>query len=241
MEFDNAAFERKIATTLASLEKLDKALKFEGATKGLNDVSAAAQGFHLGGMGSAIEGVSKGFLTLATIGITALSNLVSAAMHAGAQIAKGLLEPIKDGFQEYETNLNSIQTILANTAAKGTTMDQVTASLDKLNEYSDKTIYNFGQMAKNIGTFTAAGVELEPSVNAIKGIANLAAMSGSTSEQASSAMYQMSQAMASGSLKAQDWISVVNAGIGGQAFQSALYESAKALGTLKDVPVDQTF
>lgn len=241
MEFDNAAFERKIATTLTSLEKLDKALKFEGATKGLSDVSNAANGFHLGNMGSALEGVGKGFATLATIGITALANLTTAAMHAGANMAKGLLEPIKAGFQEYETNLNSIQTILANTAAKGTTMGEVTGALDKLNEYSDKTIYNFSQMAKNIGTFTAAGVGLDQSVNAIKGIANLSAMSGSTSEQASSAMYQMSQAMASGSLKAQDWISVVNSGIGGQVFQSSLYESAKALGTLKDVPMDQSF
>ncbi|MET0464722.1 MAG: tape measure protein, partial [Chitinophagaceae bacterium] len=213
MEFDNAAFERKIATTLASLEKLDKALKLDGAAKGLTDVSDAAGKFHLGNVGSALEGVGKGFLALSTIGITALANLTTAAMHAGINIAKGLLDPIKDGFREYETNLNSIQTILANTASKGTTMDQVTEALDKLNAYSDKTIYNFGQMAKNIGTFTAAGVDLDTSVNAIKGIANLAAMSGSNADQASAAMYQLSQAMASGSLKAQDWISVVNSGM----------------------------
>lgn len=241
MEFDNAAFERNVATTLTSLDKLEKALKFEGAAKGLTDVSNAASGFHLGNMGSAVDGISNAFLALSTIAITALANITTAALHAGTAIIKNLLGPIKDGFSEYETNLNSIQTILANTAAKGTNMDQVTASLDQLNAYSDKTIYNFGQMAKNIGTFTAAGVGLDQSVNAIKGIANLSAMSGSTAEQASTAMYQMSQAMASGSLKAQDWMSVVNAGIGGEAFQSALYESAKALGTLKDVPIDQSF
>jgi len=241
MEFDNAAFERKIDTTLTSLAKLEKALKLEGASKGLQDVSASADKVHFGGMHNALEGISGGFLAMATVGITALANITSAAMNAGVQIAKHLFGPIKDGFGEYETNLNSIQTIMANTASKGTTMGQVTDSLDKLNEYSDKTIYNFGQMAKNIGTFTAAGVDLDSSVNAIKGIANLAAMSGSTSDQASSAMYQLSQAMASGSVKAQDWISVVNAGMGGEAFQSSLYESAKALGTLTGVPVDQTF
>lgn len=241
MEFDNASFERKLETTIASLGKLEKALQLDGAKKGLSDVSAEASKFHMGGMGSAIEGVSKGFLALSTIAITALANITTAAMHAGTAIAKALFGPVMDGFREYETNLNSIQTILANTASKGTSMDQVTGALDKLNAYSDKTIYNFGQMAKNIGTFTAAGVNLDSSVNAIKGIANLAAMSGSTSEQASSAMYQMSQAMASGTLKAQDWISVVNSGIGGQVFQSSLYETAKALGTLKDVPMDQSF
>ena len=38
MEFDNAAFERKVSTTLTSLGQLDKALKFEGAQNGLSGV-----------------------------------------------------------------------------------------------------------------------------------------------------------------------------------------------------------
>ena len=99
---------------------------------------------------------------------------------------------------------------------------------NELNQYSDKTIYNFSQMAKNIGTFTAAGVDLKTSTGAIKGIANLAALSGSNAEQASTAMYQLSQAIAAGSVKLQDWNSVVNAGMGGTVFQRALAQTAVA-------------
>jgi len=130
---------------------------------------------------------------------------------------------------------------LANTKDQGTNLKDVNSALDQLNTYSDKTIYNFGQMAKNIGTFTAAGVDLDTSVQSIKGISNLAAISGSSSEQASTAMYQLSQAISTGTLKLQDWNSVTNAGMGGKVFQKALFETGKALGTIKDTPIDQTF
>src|SRR5690606_10081042 len=86
----------------------------------------------------------------------------------------------------------------------------------------------------NIGTFTAAGVDLETSTQAIKGIANLAAVSGSNSQQASTAMYQLSQALSTGTVKLMDWNSVVNAGMGGQVFQDALKETARAHGGAVD-------
>ena len=86
-------------------------------------------------------------------------------------------------------------------------------------------------MTRNIGTFTAAGIDLDTSVNAIQGIANLAAISGSTSQQASTAMYQLSQALASGTVKLMDWNSVVNAGMGGEIFQDALKKTSEELKT----------
>ena len=137
--------------------------------------------------------------------------------------------------------MGSIQTILANTQSKGSTLQDVNGALDQLNTYADKTIYNFAQMTKNIGTFTAAGVDLETSVTAIKGISNLAAVSGSDANQASTAMYQLSQALAAGKVGLQDWNSVVNAGMGGQVFQEALFETAKAMGRIEGISKDTTF
>ncbi|MET0785660.1 MAG: tape measure protein, partial [Paenisporosarcina sp.] len=242
MKFDNAEFERKVATTIESLDKLQKSLDFANSKKSLEDLGSATRNFNLGTMGGAIEDVSKKFLALSAVAITVLANITTAALHAGVNLVKSLsFDPIIQGFQEYETNLNSIQTILANTSSKGTTLDQVNEALDTLNTYSDQTIYNFAQMAKNIGTFTAAGVDLDTSVNSIKGIANLAAISGSSSEQASNAMYQLSQAISTGTLRLQDWNSVVNSGMGGEVFQKALFETGKALGTIKDTKIDTTF
>lgn len=242
MTFNNAEFERRISQTLKSLEQLKANLDFNGAKRGLADFGAAANKFSVGNLGAAVEGVSKRFLALGTIAVTTLATITSHAITAGTQMLRSFtLNPILDGFREYETNINSIQTILSNTQAKGTTLDQVNAALDELNKYADQTIYNFSEMTRNIGTFTAAGVDLDTSVNAIKGIANLAAISGSNSQQASTAMYQLSQAIASGTVRLMDWNSVVNAGMGGEVFQTALFETGKALGTLTNVPLSQTF
>lgn len=242
LEFDNAGFLNRIKGTLKGLGQLDKSISDAGKANGLKDLEKAAKNFKMEGISSAVDGVSKKFLLLSTIAITALSKIASKAIDVGAGIVKSFaFDPIFDGFKEYETNMNSIQTILANTKSKGTELNDVTAALDELNTFADQTIYNFSEMARNIGTFTAAGVELETATGSIKGIANLAAISGSNSQQAATAMYQLSQAISTGSLKLMDWNSVVNAGLGGEVFQSALFESGKAMGTLNDVPIDQTF
>ena len=242
MEFDNAAFEKRVQTTLSLLDQLNKTLKLAGASKGLTDVSAAAKKVDLTPIANAAHGLSAGFITLSTIAVTALSTITHAAITSGAQMVKSLsLDPVLDGFREYEQNIGSIQTILANTRADNTGLEEVNAALDELNEFSDKTIYNFGQMTKNIGTFTAAGVDLDTSVQSIKGISNLAAISGSSAEQAATAMYQLSQAVSTGTLRLMDWNSVVNAGMGGEVFQRALFETGVAMGTITDAPVGTTF
>jgi tape measure domain-containing protein len=241
IEFDNSSFEKKLDATMKSLANLEKSLQFKGATQGFSDINAAANKVDMSHISAGIEGVSKKFLALSTIAITALATITQAAIRTGTQLIKSLtIDPILAGFQEFETNLNSIQTILANTASKGTTLDQVNDALQKLNVYSDQTIFNFGEMARNIGTFTAAGVDLQTSVDSIKGIANLAALSGSNAQQAASAMYQLSQAIATGSLKLIDWNSVVNAGMGGEVFKNALFQTAKAMHTITDIPMDTT-
>ena len=232
MQFDNAHFERNVATTMSSLDKLKQSLRLSDASKGFEDVSAAAKGVNLSGLGSAAETVGLKFSAMYSIADQALRNITNSAMNAGKRIVSALtIDPIKTGFQEYETQINAVQTILANTKSKGTTLDDVNSALDELNTYADKTIYNFTEMTRNIGTFTAAGVDLDTSVNAIQGIANLAAVSGSTSQQASTAMYQLSQALAAGTVKLMDWNSVVNAGMGGEMFQNALRETSELLGT----------
>ena len=237
MRFDNKQFEQNIQTSLSSLDKLKKSLNLEGAAKGLETVNDAANkcSGNMSPLSNAVETVRVRFSALEVMAITALQNITNSALAAGKNLVSAFtIDPIKTGFEEYETQINAVQTILANTSSKGTTLDQVNNALDELNHYADMTIYNFTEMTRNIGTFTAAGVDLDTSVAAIKGIANLAAESGSNSQQASTAMYQLSQALAAGTVKLQDWNSVVNAGMGGQVFQDALKETAKVHGIAID-------
>ena len=222
MRFDNKQFESGVATSMSTLEKLKQKLNLSGAAKGMEAI------------GAGVETVQAKFSALGVVGVTALANITNSAVNAGKRITAALtIDPIKTGLAEYETQINSVQTILANTESKGSTLQDVNRALDELNTYADKTIYNFTEMTRNIGTFTAAGVDLKTSVSSIKGIANLAAVSGSTSQQASTAMYQLSQALAAGKVQLMDWNSVVNAGMGGEVFQNALKRTATHMG--KDV------
>ena len=235
MQFDNKQFERNVQTSMSTLDKLKQSLNFTGVAKGFDNIDRAAKSVNFSALSSGVEAVGLKFNAMYTIADQALRNIVNTAYRAGERITKALtIDPIKTGFAEYETQINAVQTILANTQSKGTTIDDVNGALDELNTYADKTIYNFTEMTRNIGTFTAAGVDLDKSVTSIKGIANLAAVSGSTSQQASTAMYQLSQALAAGKVSLMDWNSVVNAGMGGQVFQDALKRTAENMGTNVD-------
>lgn len=232
MRFDNKQFESNVQTSLSTLDRLKKSLNLSGAAKGFDEIDSASKKVNMNGLANAVESVRLKFSALEVMAVTALANITNSVLNAGKRIVSALtIDPIKTGFQEYETQIGAVQTILANTQHEGTNLQQVNRALDELNTYADKTIYNFTEMTRNIGTFTAAGVNLQTSVDSIKGIANLAAVSGSTSQQASTAMYQLSQALAAGKVSLMDWNSVVNAGMGGKVFQDALVRTSELLGT----------
>ena len=239
MSFESSKFERGVNSTISALDKLKAALHFPDAGKGLDNINKSAKKVDLGHIANGVDAIKSKLGALSVAALAVFAQIAQRAVASASKFIKAFtLDPVIGGLREYETKLNSVQTILANTQAAGTTLKDVNRTLAELNEYSDKTIYNFGQMAKNIGTFTAAGVELDVATGAIKGIANLAALSGSNAEQAATAMYQLSQAISAGRVNLQDWNSVVNAGMGGTVFQRALAQTAEAMGTLKKGTVD---
>lgn len=233
MNFDGGKFGTGVEKSLGMLDRLKSALHLNGASRGLQEVNAAAQRFDSSAMQNGAGAIASSFSSMQAVAFGALASVGAKAMAVGSQIANSFtLEPVMAGFKEYETNIGSIQTILSNTKSAGTNLQDVEVALENLNKYSDETIYNFADMANAIGRFTAAGVELQPATNAIKGIANLAALSGSNSEQASRAMQQLGQAISSGTVSLEDWNSVESAGMGGTIFQRALAQTAVAMGDL---------
>lgn len=240
MQFDNKQFNSGIASTVKALGDLKRNLKFENSVKSISGLEKAVNKINLSTLEQNVQAISNRFSTLGVVATTALANISNSAINAGKQLVSALsLEPLKSGFAEYELQMNSIQTILNNTKSKGSTLDDVNRSLAELNTYADQTIYNFSQMTQNIGRFTAAGVDLETSVASIKGLSNLAAFFGSDANQASSAMYQLSQAIAAGKVQLMDWNSVVNAGMGGPEFQNALIRTAEHFGTNVDGMIEK--
>jgi tape measure domain-containing protein len=234
MKFDNGQFAKGVADTRGALDQLKQGLNLDASTKSLEGLDAAGKRFSLASIAEGVSSLSSKFTALGIIGVTALANIANKAINAGMAFADSFtMAPIRDGFNEYEQKMGSIQTILANTARHGTGLDQVKASLEELNAYSDKTIYNFGDMTRNIGMFTNAGIKLEDATAMIKGFSNEAAMSGTNAQQAAGAAYQLSQAMSKGKVTLEDWRSLTNASMGNKNMQLGLVDIANAMGTFK--------
>ena len=231
MRFDNKQFESNVQTSMSTLDKLKQKLNLSGASKGLDNLNSAAKNVDMNGLGRGVETVTTKFSALQVMGVTALANITNSAVNAGKNIVSALTTtPITDGLKEYELQINSVQTIMANT---GENVKTVNAALDELNNYADLTIYNFAEMTQNAGTFTAAlgKGSLDKAMISIKGIGNWAAYAGANASDMSRATFQLGQALAQGSVRLQDWMSIEHtSGMAGQNFQNAFKETAKSVG-----------
>ena len=154
------------------------------------------------------------------------------------------VDPVMAGWQEYELKMDSIKTIMTGTQGEfmksmGDAYTEekhlgvVKDYLEQLNKYADDTIYSFKDMTSNIGKFTNNGVSLEKSVLSMEGIANAAARAGQGTQQASMAMYNLSQAIGMGKLTTLDWKSVENANMATLELKQSFIDVGLAMGTLK--------
>lgn len=230
MQFDNAQFEKGISTSLKSIDNLEKGLKLDGASKGLESVSKAANSMDFSGLQGGIYAVQQKFSALEVIGITALQRITNAAISTGESLIKSLsIDQISAGFAKFGSKTSSVATLVA----QGNALDLVNEQLDRLNWFTDETSYNFTDMVANIAKFTASGKGLEESVTAMEGIANWAALSGQNASTASRAMYQLSQAMGAGIMRKEDYKSIQNASMDTDEFRQKCLDAGVALGKLK--------
>lgn len=237
MRFDNEEFEKKATKSLSTLDKLKDALKFSGASKNLDKVNRSFKEVDANPLLKAIEGINGGFTTM-----VAKATLVNRATNALVDTTKRFinnmtLDQVNAGWDKYAEKTSAVQTIMAATSKDfkdtGVQMKYVNNQLEKLNWFTDETSYNFTEMVSNIGKFTSNGIKLDKSVTAMQGIATWAARSGANAEEASRAMYNLSQALSTGSVKLIDWKSIENANMATAEFKENALEAAAALGTLK--------
>ena len=230
MRFDNSQFERNVATSMSTIDKLKRSLKFDGISKGIEDISDSANRIDFSGFSNAIDSVQMKFSALEVMAVTALANITNSAVNAGLKLAKSLtIDPISNGWSKYNTKNQSVATMVA----QGYDIETVNSQLERLNWFTDETSYDFTQMVANIAKFTATGKDLDESVTAMEGIANWAALSGQNANTASHAMYQLSQAMGAGVMRLEDYKSIQNVSMDTDEFRQKALDAAVALGTLK--------
>lgn len=231
MRFDNKNFESNVATSMSTLDKFKQKLKFDGATKGLEDINSASNKINMSGLGDSVDAVSAKFSALQVVAVTALANITNSAVNAGKNLVSSLsIDQVTAGWQKFSDKTTSVATLVA----QGNAIEDVNNQLDRLNWFTDETSYAFTEMVSNIAKFTATGKGLNESVTAMEGIATWAALSGQNASTASRAMYQLSQAMGSGIMRLEDYKSIQNASMDTEEFRQKCIEAGIALGTLKD-------
>lgn len=237
MRFDNEEFEKKASKSLSTLDRLKNALKFSGASKNLDKVNESFKEVDANPLLKAIEGINGGLTTM-----VAKATLVNRATNALIDTTKRFvnsmtLDQVNAGWDKYAEKTSAVQTIMAATSKDfkdtGVQMNYVNSQLEKLNWFTDETSYNFTEMVGNIGKFTSNGIKLDRSVTAMQGIATWAARSGANANEASRAMYNLSQALSTGAVKLIDWKSIENANMATAEFKENAIEAAVALGKLK--------
>lgn len=243
MKIDNRQFIDGANRTISVLDKLKSALSFREAGNGFADIQRSADKFDLSGIAADVEQISSRFSTLGIIGARVIQGLTDKIVNFVEATVKGFtIDPIMQGWQQYEEYLKSTRTILAATREEdfsklgyGTQLEYVNDQLDRLMWYTDETSYKFSDMVSNIGKFTNAGIPLERAVIDMQGITNWAGLSGASIQEASRAMYNLSQAIAVGSVKLMDWRSIENANMATLEFKQTAIDTAVAAGRLTKV------
>lgn len=232
MKFDNKDFEKNVKVSLQSLEDLKKGLDLDKSAKSLSALEQAVSGLDFSKLDSYLDAVMSKFSLFGRIGSEAFDRVASAVVNAGQAMAQELaIAPVSEGFGKYQTQIQSLQTILYST---GKPIEEVKKVLGELQDYSDETSYSLTDMTSSLAQMmnTLGPERLDDAVVAIKGIDNLAAAAGKTSVEAQRAQYNIGQAMSVGYMQKIDWKSIENAGMATMEFKEQLLEAAVAEGKL---------
>ena len=152
MQFDNRHFEQNVKTSMSTLDKLKQSLNLKGASKGLEEVGNAA-----GKQKSMLDELevtsTKAGFSMRDVWIKTASifeyQVAGRIIDSAKNMIKSLtIDPIKTGLSEYETQLNAVQTILANTESKGATLKDVNVKVGDEVEYTIR-VYNEGTLVNN--------------------------------------------------------------------------------------------
>ena len=245
LELNNENFEKNAKKSLSTLELLKKALDFgkRAGSTGLEGLGKAADlgkaGIH--SLTGAVSGLSGALDTIKDVSaFTMISNAATKAQEAVEKLLKEVtIEQIGAGWKKYANVTESMQTIMSATsdayADQETQLAAVTRQMDKLNWFADETAFSLEDMSSSIGKFTANKVDLETAVTAIQGIGTWASKSGASVSDAGRAMYNLSQAIAVGSVKLIDWKSIENANMATSQFKQTAIDTAESLGLLTKV------
>lgn len=245
LEFQNEQFEQGVKTSIKSLENLKKALELDKAVTSLDSLEKSVTS-----LAPAMER-SAGLVSRAAEMMLSpvqrfmnqkLDSIMHTVSNKAEQLVKAVtVEPLKEGFSEYETKIQSVQTItnaIKNNAKyngdEAAAIADINVALDELNTYADRTIYKFSDMTQNVGKFVQQTGDLEKSTDMVMGLYNAAAYYGLDKNQGARIAYNLSQAMGVGHMMQRDWFSFENAQMASKPFKQLIIDTAKEMKLLDE-------
>ena len=179
MKFDNSDFEKNVAQSMSTLDKLKQALNFDSA-KSLDNVTKSARNFDMSAVGTAVDTVQAKFSALQVVGMTALSELTKSAMHFGANIISSIINPIKQGGMNRALNIENAKFQLQGLGVMWNDIE------DDINYGVKDTAYGLDAAAKAASQLVASGVKLGDEMKtSLRAISGVAAMTNASYEEIS--------------------------------------------------------
>lgn len=237
IRFDNDQFERGVATSMQSLDRLKNKLEATESVEAFSGITKSAEKTDLSGIEKAIDSVGDKFNALRMIAINVLSDIATQAINTGVAMVKNLsTDNIAAGWTKYDQELQAVQTIMV--TLDDTPLEEVEKSLKKIGWYSDETSYSYEDMVGSMSKLISSGVSLEDATNAVIGLSSAAAAAGVSTKKATSAFYNFSQAFGAGYMQLQDWRSIEMLNMATPEFKQNIIDTAVELGKLVQVGED---
>lgn len=216
--FNSDEFTKGISEVIKSIDRLRESVGGRETMQAFAKAEQASSDFY------------DSFSLKSSMAFFASQKILDAIFSIANAIKSITFDNMSAGFDKYQQKISAVQTMVA---ATGRSVDEVNYRMEKLAQFTDETSYNFADMAQYASMFTNVGVDLDTAVASMEGIASWAASAGANAEQASRAMYNLSQAMGFGYIQLVDWKSIEYAGMGTEKIKNQIMEMAAEMGTLR--------
>ena len=226
MQFNNRDFASKIADTMVSLQKLDKALQFKGGTDGLNDVEKAMNGMDFSGIEAGVQSLTNRFSTLGIIGMEVVKRLTNGVIDLGKSLVSKALNGGISRAMNLEHAKFMLEGIVHDSAEEARIMEDVMDSVDG-------TAYSLDQAANVAAQFVATGMKSGKELQTVlKGVTGLSAVFDADYQRVGQVFTQVS---AQGRVYANDLLSLSSMSINARAALVKYYQEVKKQS---DVTID---
>lgn len=175
MKFDNHLFEKNVATSLSTLDKLKKALRFDGIDHNIQELNSAVSSINFSKLVGNVEELNSKFSTMGIVGMTVIQDLTRSAEKLGVTLYNGVIGQIKSGGWSRATNIDKAKFAIE---GLGYSFDDLDSSISKA---VNDTRFGYDEAATAASQLVASNVAIgEEMDNALKSIANVASQTNSS-------------------------------------------------------------